>query len=290
MNAAAQQATGDYYLFLHADSRLDDPDLLGNALEALRIAESEAPRVAGHFCLRFMRATKRNALAYRYIEAKTALNRAGTTNGDQGLLLSREFFRHLGGFDQSLPFLEDQRIAEKISIQGRWITLPGLLKTSARRFESEGFHRRYLLMSMMMGMYSINELSFFERAPGVYRVQQETGTLLLSPIFGLIGQMIRHDWGLVGTLRTFYRLGRYIRRNAWQLFFFIDVCARPLLGPGRYPLLDFHDRRVAPCTDLKILNALTGLFCFIWYMGILAPFFRLTETTLPRLGNRKKPV
>jgi len=290
MNAAAQRATGDYYLFLHADSRIDDPDLLGNALRTLRIAESDSPRVAGHFRLRFMRSTKQNALAYRYIEAKTALNRPGTTNGDQGLLLAAAFFRHLGGFDQTLPFLEDQRLAEKIRAQGRWITLPGVLKTSARRFESEGFHRRYLLMSMMMGMHGIGELAFFERAPGVYRQQQETGRLRLSPFFGLIWRMIRHDWGLAGTLRSFYRLGRYIRRNSWQPFFFVDVALRPLLGTEGSPFLDFHDRRVAPRTDWRILNALAGLLCFIWYMGILAPFFRLTEMAQPLWENRKKSV
>jgi hypothetical protein len=165
-----------------------------------------------------------------------------------------------------------------------------VLKTSARRFESEGFHRRYLLMSMMMGLYSIGELSFFERAPGVYRVQQETGRLRLSPFFGLIWRMIRHDWGLTGTLRSFYRLGRYILRNSWQPFFFMDVALRPRLGTSRSPFLDFHDRRVAPCTDLRILNALTGLLCFVWYMGILAAFFRLTEAMQPLWGNRRKPV
>lgn len=290
MNAAAALAKGEYYLFLHADSRIDDPFLLGNALRALEGAASDVSRVAGHFRLRFLRSTRHNALAYRYIEEKTGCNRANTTNGDQGLLLSRGFFRHLGGFDPSLPFLEDQRIAEKIRTQGTWITLPGYLQTSARRFESEGFHRRYLLMSMMMGLYSIGEFSFFTRAPGVYRVQQETGILLLSPFFDLIRHLIRHEWGLVGTVRVFYRLGRYIRSNSWQLFFFADVCLRPLLGPGRYPFLRFHDRIVAPCTDFSLVNACTGLLCFVWYMGILASFFRLTETMKTILKNRKKPA
>jgi rSAM/selenodomain-associated transferase 2 len=278
MNAAAGQATGIYFLFLHADSRLDDSRLLINALAAFQQAEKEHPRVAGHFRLRFMRSGQRNRLAYRYIEEKTALNRTNTTNGDQGLLLSRTFFHQLGGFDDSLPFLEDQRLAEKIRGQGRWITLPGSLHTSARRFESEGFHRRYLLMGMMMGLFSIGELAFFTRAPGLYRVQQETGQLLLTPFFGLLWSMVRRDWGLSGTLRTFYRLGQYIRHNAWQLFFFVDVWLRPHLGPGRYPLLGFYDRLVAPCIDFRLVSALTGLCCFVWYMGILAPFFWLQES------------
>ena len=168
------------------------------------------------------------------------------------------------------------------------MTLPGFLHTSARRFESEGFHRRYLLMGMMMGLFSIGELAFFTRAPGLYRVQQATGRLLLTPFFGLLWSMVRRDWGLSGTLRTFYRLGHYIRHNAWQLFFFLDVWLRPHLGPGRYPLLDFYDRLVAPCIDFRLLSALVGLGCFVWYMGILAPFFWLQES-LERTSKNGRP-
>jgi hypothetical protein len=128
-----------------------------------------------------------------------------------------------------------------------------------------------------MGLFSIGELAFFTRAPGVYRVQQETGQLLLTPFFGLLWSMVPRDWGLSGTFRTFYRLGHYIRNNSWQMFFFFDVSLRPLLGPGRYPLLSFHDRIVASCIDFRFLSALTGLCCFVWYMGILAAFFWLRE-------------
>jgi rSAM/selenodomain-associated transferase 2 len=277
MNAATGQAAGDYILFLHADSRIDDPCLLGNALRAITSELRNQNRVAGHFCLRFMRTAKRNAMAYRYAEEKSAINRVNTTNGDQGLLLSKEFFSHLGGFDESLPFLEDQRIAEKIRSVGKWITLPGYLKTSARRFETEGFHRRYILMSMMMGLHSVGAEEFFVRAPGIYRVQQDTGTLLLTPFFCLIWRMMRDEWGLSGTIHIFYLLGRYIRQNSWQMFFFLDVWLRQLLGVGRYPFLNFHDRVFRPCTSFRVFNALTGVLCFIWFMVIQSPFFWLIE-------------
>lgn len=277
MNAAAAAASADYLLFLHADSRIDDPRLLRTAVDALAGALGENDRIAGHFRLEFMRTTARNAMAYRYAEEKTAFNRTGTTNGDQGMLLTKRFFRELGGFDESLPFLEDQRIAGKIRAAGTWITLPGCLKTSARRFEREGFHRRYILMGMMMGLHHIGAESFFTRAPGLYRTQRETGALLLTPFFTLIRHMMRDEWGFAGTLRTFYLLGRYIRQNSWQLFFFIDVLLRPLLGAGRYPSLAVHDRFVAPVTNFRILNVLTGMICFVWYLGILAPYFRLAE-------------
>ena len=224
-----------------------------------------------------MRTTQCNVMAYRYAEEKSALNRVNTTNGDQGLLLAKGFFRTLGGFDESMPFLEDQRIAEKIRSQGKWMTLPGYLGTSARRFEAEGFHRRYILMSMMMGLHSVGVEGFFARAPEVYRTQQETGTLFLSPFFCLIWRMMRDEWGAGGTLHIFYHLGRYIRQNSWQMFFFLDVLLQPLLGVGRYPFLNIHDRLFAPCTNFKVFNAVTGMLSFIWFMGMLAPFFWLVD-------------
>lgn len=279
MNAAAREAAGDFLLFLHADSRLDDPHLLANGLIAMQQAMHSSPQVAGHFRLRFMRSRPGNALSYRYIEAKTVLNRTNTTNGDQGMLLPRDFFRQLGGFDERLPFLEDQRLAETIRGRGAWITLPGELRTSARRFESEGFHRRYLLMGLMMVMHATGQEEFFRRAPGIYRMQPETGQLVLSPFFDLIRAQIRHDWSTRQTARIFFRIGRYLRENAWQPFFFLDVCLRPLLGAERSPLLWTHDRLIAPCLRFRAVDALFGLLSFCWFLGVIAPVFRLLESS-----------
>lgn len=286
MNAAARKTKGDFILFLHADSRIDHSHLLTNSLKALLTEQHNSlSRIAGHFRLRFIRSTLQNATAYRYAEGKTAFNRVNTTNGDQGLLLSRVFFQELGGFDETLPFLEDQRIAEKIRAQGKWLTLPGYLKTSARRFEAEGFHRRYILMSIMMGLHSVGAEDFFARAPAVYRTQQETGKLFLSPFFALIWRMTVDDWGLWGSIRVFYLLGEYIRQNSWQMFYFIDTTFCPQRADDHYLFLDFHDRFFAPCTNFRIINVLVGLCCFIWFMVILAPFFWILDQKGLKLGK-----
>ena len=282
MNAAARLARGPMLLFLHADSRLPDPHLLAGALHALETAGREGTPVAGHFPLCFVRRAERHCLGYCYLEEKSTLNREQTINGDQGLLLAASFFARLGGFDERLPFLEDQRIAARIRSCGRWLTLPGRLHTSARRFEAEGFHRRYLLMGLIMTMHSLGREEFFTRAPQVYRVQRETGRLLLSPYFRLLRTLARHHWGLRGTGATVLRLGGYLRANLWQLFFFCDVLLHPLLGPGRYPLLGLHDRLRArlPAHDRAVwipLDALLGLGCALFFLGVLTPWFRLVN-------------
>src|SRR5262249_13382024 len=161
---------------LHADSQLTAPRLLADALAAVREAGA---RAAGHFPLRFSGTSPEHALFYRYIEGKTRLNRPHTINGDQGLLLARRFFDELGGFDEPLPFLEDQPLPARIFERGKWIVLPGELVTSARRFETEGVRERYTLMAIIMGLYASGADAFFPAAPKIYST--EAGPLDIRP-------------------------------------------------------------------------------------------------------------
>jgi len=177
-NAGAAVARAAYLLFLHADSWLESPGLLRDALAALRDdLAKHGGDAAGHFPLRFARAERGHARFYRGLEEKTACNRPDTVNGDQGALLRTAHFHALGGFDEELPFLEDQRLAARIFARDRWIVLPGRLVTSARRFESEGHYRRYTLMAIMMGLHAAGLEVFFSRARGVYVGQSEAARL-----------------------------------------------------------------------------------------------------------------
>ena len=261
MNAGARAATAGTVLFLHADSRLEHPRQLREALDALTTA---GPRVAGHWPLRFARTQPGNELFYRYMEEKSALNRGGTINGDQGLLLSAAYFRELGRFDERLPFLEDQRIAANVFASGHWITLPGTLTTSARRFESEGPRRRYTLMALIMGLHAASADEYFARAHEVYATQDATGRLRLGPHLALVRRVLfdagwRRAWDIV------LRAGRYTRQNAWQLFFWCDVALR---RPAR-PWLRFHDRFFAPVTNNVGCDAITAVLIAIWFLLLL---------------------
>jgi hypothetical protein len=253
MNGGARMARHEWLLFLHADSELRDPQLLAQALTAM---QDEPPHGAGHFPLRFMRTRPGHEGLFRYLEAKTRLNRPGTVNGDQGLLLRREFFTRLGGFDESLPFLEDARLAAKIEAQGRWRLLPGELHTSARRFETEGPRQRYTLMALLMGLHAAGVNEFFTQAPAVYRAQSDARQLDLQPFVQLARQLLAQR----GRWRTLRAVAPYVRGNTWQIFFARDVAR----GDGTSPCLAFHDRRLAPLLERPLFDALTAALLALW--------------------------
>lgn len=284
MNAAAAVALGEHLLFLHADSSLASPLLLHDALAALRAETRAGERVAGHFALRFARSVSGHDFFYRYLEEKTATNREGTISGDQGALLSAAYFRELGGFDEGLPFLEDQRLAARIFAGGRWLLLPGALHTSARRFETEGHYRRYTLMAIIMGMHAAGVEEFFRRAPRVYVDQDQASEGLdVRPYLTLVRDLLR-EAGPAGAARISFRCGRYVRSNSWQLFFPLDVRFRRLLGPGRAPFLRFHDRVIQPLIDHALMDALIGVLVPCWFLGVLPLGYTLAER-LRRLAS-----
>jgi rSAM/selenodomain-associated transferase 2 len=284
LNAGFRKSTGSNLLFLHADSRLRDPALLYNALThwSRVLAARRTESIAGHFPLKFTRTSRSHRMTFRYMEGKTHFNRINTTNGDQGFLLKRTFFEHLGGFDESQHFLEDQKLAEKIRRQGAWMTLPGRLHTSGRRFEAAGCHRLYILMSMLMALYSTGHMAFFKRASGLYASQTETGHLRLTPYYGAAIRMFVYDLGFTGTIRAWYAIGRYIRQNSWQLFYFFDVLLRTPQTSGAYPLLAFHDKYFGPATDNAVCDTINTFISFFWFMLVLGPYFLVVDTIRPQ--------
>lgn len=256
MNAAVKRTAGEKLLFLHADADLLGNDhLLSDALAALKSAGDE--RTAGHFALTFLP----GGPGYRYYEAKSETNRPETINGDQGLLLSRGFFQELGGFDERLPFLEDQALSKVIFQQGRWLLLPGRLGTSSRRFAAEGLARRMILSAVIMGLKELPDHPFFDHAGAIYREQNQTDRLRLAPFFSLIFRLNR-EAGLRRALKEWYGVGGYVRNNAWQLFFALDV----RFGWSRRPLLRFHDRAVGPLLKLPPFDGITMVLTFLWFL------------------------
>jgi hypothetical protein len=71
----------------------------------------------------------------------------------------------LGGFDETLELLEDNRFAEAVRKEGGWLLLPAEIVTSARRFETEGLAERQTLNALLMNFAAIGWDAFFRLAP-----------------------------------------------------------------------------------------------------------------------------
>lgn len=273
MNAGAAAARGDWLCFVHADSRLTRPDQLARAVQ--RLAAQQDRRVAGHFPLRFMRNCHTHRFFYRFLEAKTATGRRYTINGDQGLVLRRDFFAELGRFDTRLPFLEDQRMAAAIERRGRWRLLHDRLATSARRFEQEGEHPRYWLMALIMAMYIVDVPVFFERAPQVYARHGETGRLRLMPYFRLLRRLMQ-ECGPRASLAVAWRIAGVMLSQSWQLFLALDLALEPLFGRERY-LTRLHDRVLRHVIVHPPARALLLIGGAAWLFGLMQLRYWLRE-------------
>ncbi len=273
-NCGAQASTSEELLFLHADTTLDDDNLLANALVQLQAARKnlQGQCVAGHFSVRFIHRESGHDKGYYFFECKTHLNRTECINGDQGIMLSKSDFESIGRFDESLNFMEDARLAQKISTRGQWISLIGHINTSARRFESEGLKERQTLNAFLRNFNAIGFLDFFYSAKEIYRTQDNTGRLQLKPFLLSIHKQFRSK-GFIISVGLWYKTGSYVADNAWQIAYALD-CNRnfaqqfpPNHGPT--PWLNLYDKFIAPLLTSPPGYFLTAAATFTWFYSRL---------------------
>ncbi len=277
MNVGAGVARGEALLFLHADTLIKEPFLLCRAAQEMRVAYDAYghDRLAGHFGLHFVRSHKDYERAYYFYECKTRLNRPGCINGDQGMWLKRKFFEELGGFDESLSFMEDVRFVSRVFQQGQWLNFSGHLFTSARRFETEGLKERQTLNALLCAMDVIGLEAFFQCARLLYQEQLDTQRLDLKPF---LVQIHRLSWakGFWQGGKWWWATGSYVASNAWQLAFAMDCrhgFAKGLpVDSVKHTYLHRYDRYMKGVVESVIGRSLTTLVTFIWFYSRL--FYR----------------
>ena len=135
LRAAAEAATKPWLLALHADTR---PGAGWQEAVAGFIARPEAAMHAGYF--RF--ALDDPAPEARRLEAMVAwrCHWLGLPYGDQGLLIGRDFYHALGGYEP-IPLMEDVALIRRIGRRSL-VALPADFITSAEKWQRDGWYAR----------------------------------------------------------------------------------------------------------------------------------------------------
>ncbi len=138
LNAGAAVATGDWLLFLHADTRLPAGCAAAPREAAARGYEMGAFR---------LRIAGRHALLPLLGWGATQRSRwLGIAFGDQAPFMRREFFARRGGFPD-LPLMEDYAFFRALRRDGIGCYLsPLAVVTSGRRWDAQGFWRTWWQM------------------------------------------------------------------------------------------------------------------------------------------------
>lgn len=136
MNAGAKAATGEWLIFLHADTSLPLTSFQGFR----RFVATHQHVVAGAFAFR----VAHPRWVYRYLEFYVGVRSRllKLPYGDQALFVKRPVFEEIGGYRHDYPLMEDVELVRRLNKRRGFVILEFPVYTSARRFEQDGYLRR----------------------------------------------------------------------------------------------------------------------------------------------------
>ncbi len=158
MNFGAAQTTGDVLYFLHADT-LPPADFHTHLETALAKGAD-----CGCYRMRF-------DTEHWFLKANawfTRFNMPFFRFGDQSLFVRRQAFEKTGGFKEDHIVMEDQDLVRRLSKKYRFVVLPQIITTSARKYLENGVYRTQstffvIYMAYQMGVSQSRLLRLFRR-------------------------------------------------------------------------------------------------------------------------------
>ncbi len=147
LNRGAGEASGRWLWFVHADS--EPPRAWYDEFQRL---DKQSGIVGGSFAF----ALASTAWQARVLEwgVRWRVRLFGLPYGDQGLFVRRAVFREMGGF-APWPLMEDVDFVRRLNRRGRVAHLTSELRTSARRWEQQGWWRQSARNLVMLSLYGL---------------------------------------------------------------------------------------------------------------------------------------
>lgn len=143
MNAGAAQASGEFLLFLHADTRLPE-----QADKLVRAALQSAPW--GRFDVQIIGRSPMLAVIAAMMNWRSRWSSIAT--GDQALFMRRGLFQQVGGFPEQ-ALMEDIEISCRLRKIAAPVNLSAKVATSGRRWMQHGVWRTIFLMWRLRFLY-----------------------------------------------------------------------------------------------------------------------------------------
>jgi glycosyltransferase involved in cell wall biosynthesis len=162
-NAGARLAHSRYVLFLDADIELADVGLVRRAVElmknkSLQCVTTDIFCPGGSFADRML-------YAFNNLAQRVSRFHKPFSNG-MFMLVDKQRFEELGGFDESALFEENYQFTRQIA-RSRFATLRGGIKASNRRFRTLG-HRATVRLFVTAALRSRNPSRFRNESDRVY--------------------------------------------------------------------------------------------------------------------------
>jgi rSAM/selenodomain-associated transferase 2 len=143
MNKGADEASAEILYFLHADTF--PPEAFDRSI--VKAIKSGAG--AGCFQLRF----SNNHPLLRFYGWCTRFKSTLVRFGDQSLFVKKEIFSQLGGFDERLVVMEDQKMVGNLKNSTSFRLVDRAVTTSARTYEKNGVIRLQFIFTMIVILY-----------------------------------------------------------------------------------------------------------------------------------------